>query len=100
MSDVVNKTTMQYLKSVNTPDYPEGEWWINPKLPACDQKYWRNASGKLSEMTATQKQAVDNAETEEQKQVQAEQIIQEKIREVAIQKGVDDGLLNADGSLK
>ena len=30
MSDVINRTTFQYLKSVNTPDYPVADWIINP----------------------------------------------------------------------
>lgn len=32
MANVLNRTTKQYLLSVNTPDYPETEWIINPDL--------------------------------------------------------------------
>lgn len=64
MSNIVNKTTMQYLKSVNTPDYNETIWWINPTLPNCIQKYWKNDSGSLAEMSQAEKDAVDIAEQE------------------------------------
>jgi len=30
MADVINRTTFQYLRSVNTPDYPVADWIINP----------------------------------------------------------------------
>jgi len=30
MADVINRTTFQYLRSVNTPDYPVRDWIINP----------------------------------------------------------------------
>ena len=30
MADVINKTTHQYLRSVNTPEYPAIAWIINP----------------------------------------------------------------------
>ena len=30
MSDVINRTTFQYLRSVNTPEYPVADWIINP----------------------------------------------------------------------
>lgn len=32
MSDVINKTTMEVLFSVNTPDFPETEWAINTDI--------------------------------------------------------------------
>jgi hypothetical protein len=103
MSYVVNKTTMEYRESVHTPDYSEEEWWINPNrnfIETVPQKYWRNNNGNLAEMTTTQKNAVDLARQDAIKVGQAEQVIQQKIRELGIQKGVDDGVLNADGSLK
>jgi hypothetical protein len=64
MSNVVSKTnpTRGVLYSVNTPDYPENEYWVNPVLPNCEIKYWRNASGQLREMTITQQKEVDDTE--------------------------------------
>ena len=32
MANVINKTTMEVLLSVNTPDYPETEWAINTDI--------------------------------------------------------------------
>ena len=40
MSNVINRITKQYLKSVNTPDYPESDWIHNPIVPICGPKYW------------------------------------------------------------
>ena len=40
MADVVNRKTKQYLKSVNTPDYPISDWIHNPTIPLCGPKYW------------------------------------------------------------
>ena len=40
MSNVLHKITKQYLKSVNTPDYMDGNWLINPILPDCEASEW------------------------------------------------------------
>jgi hypothetical protein len=34
MANVLNRTTKEYLESVDTPHYPESEWLINPDLSA------------------------------------------------------------------
>lgn len=36
MANVINKTTMEVLFSVNTPDFSETEWVINPDLSILD----------------------------------------------------------------
>lgn len=36
MTDVLNKTTGKFLKSVNEPDYPEIDWIWSPDLSAFD----------------------------------------------------------------
>jgi hypothetical protein len=64
MSDVVNKTTLQYLKSVNTTDYPANEWWINPVIPGVAKKYWKNDNENLVEMSQAEKDAVDQSEAD------------------------------------
>lgn len=64
MSDVVNRTTCEYLKSVNTPDYPVEDWIINPDLSALEevpQKYWKIDGDNVLEMTQAEKDAVDEA---------------------------------------
>lgn len=65
MSNVLNRTTLQYLQSVNTPDYPIGDWVINPDLSGVvgvPQKYWKLTGDVVSEMTQPEKDAVDAAE--------------------------------------
>ena len=57
MANVLNKTTKQYLRSVNTPDYPTSEWLINPVLPLCDQKFWVIEGDTIREMTQAEKDA-------------------------------------------
>jgi hypothetical protein len=67
MSTVVNKTTFQYLESVNTPDYSEDDWIINPDLTGLYEngtylvptKYWKYADGYLQERTQAEKDEVD-----------------------------------------
>ncbi len=100
MSTVVHKITMNLLDSVHTPDYSEKDYWINPVIPECDQKYWKNKDGKLSSMTSAEKKVIDNQEKVLLDVAKAEVIIRDNTRALAIQKGVDDGVLKADGSLK
>ncbi len=64
MADVVNKTTLQHLRSVNTPDFPTADWLINPDLSAVaavPNKYWKIVAGSVVEMTQAEKDAVDAA---------------------------------------
>lgn len=65
MADVLNRTTLQYLQSVNTPDYPVGDWVINPDLSGVTgvaQKYWKLTGDVVSEMSQAEKDAVDAAQ--------------------------------------
>ena len=70
MANVLNKTTMKYLKSVNTPDYPTTDWWINPDVErdaliaaGVPTKHWKaNADDtSVAEMTQAEKDVVDAA---------------------------------------
>jgi hypothetical protein len=64
MGMVVNKTTFQVLDSVNTPDYPEESWLVNPDttgVTGVARKYWKVVDGSLAEMSAGEKAAVDAA---------------------------------------
>lgn len=40
MANVLHRITKQYLKSVNTPDYPKSDWIHNPIMPICGSRYW------------------------------------------------------------
>jgi hypothetical protein len=67
MSNVLHRTTKQYLRSVNTPDFPRATWVINPDLSSLTgvpTKYWKiNPDDTVVEMTAAEKSAVDNDPT-------------------------------------
>lgn len=68
MSNVFNRETKQYLKSVNTPDYDrptgkhweDGTWIINPIfVPKCDSKYMVVEGNDIREMTSEEKAVID-----------------------------------------
>lgn len=64
MANVVNRTTVQYLQFVNTPDYDPTSWIINPDLSALasvPQKYWKVVGDTVVEMDSGEKAAVDAA---------------------------------------
>lgn len=69
MANVVNRTTVEYIKSVNTPDYSPAEWIINPDLSALDDvphRYWKVVGDDVVEMDQAEKDAVDAAIAEKQ----------------------------------
>ena len=63
MSDVMNKTTFQVLKSVHTPDFPKDLWWSTfdhptPKLPIgfdYSPRNWKTVDDKIIETTEEEK---------------------------------------------
>lgn len=64
MSDVIHKTTLVYLQSVNTPDYPQSEWIRNPDLSLVKnvpKKYWKMEENNIVEMTQEEKNLVDQS---------------------------------------
>lgn len=64
MANVLHRTTKQYLKSVNTPNYSEVDWVVNPDLSSVQNvptKYWKIDGDTVSEMNQSEKDAVDNA---------------------------------------
>lgn len=64
MSNVLNRTTKQYLVSVNTPDYPETDWIINPDLSKVDNvplKYWDIKGDTVDVLDQAAKDVVDAA---------------------------------------
>jgi len=58
-SNVIEKKTMRYLKSVHTPNYNNENYIINPILPKCDKKYWKIKDNKVVEMTKAEKNIKD-----------------------------------------
>ncbi len=70
MAAVLNRTTKQYLKSVNEPDYPLTGWIHSPALTAVvgySSKYWVITGDVVSLMSQAEMDAVDLAEQEAEK---------------------------------
>lgn len=68
MANVLHKTAVpvDYRESVNTPDFPEVDWFINPDISAVenvDKKYWaRPLTDPVTEMTQAEKDVIDASE--------------------------------------
>jgi len=79
MSNILNRITKQYLKSVNTPDYPAAEWIINPILPVCDPSEWVIEGDTVRETTQDEKDAkIAEKAAKEAKKIAKELIDKEK----------------------
>lgn len=79
MASVLNRTTKVYLDSANTPDYPSAEWIINPDISAVagwSTGYWRIVGDIVSLLTQAERDAVDAAEREAQRDAAAQQLQQ------------------------
>lgn len=64
MADVLNRTTKQYLQSVNTPDFDPADWIINPDLTAVagqPVRYWLIAGDTVSLADQSTRDAIDAA---------------------------------------
>lgn len=64
MSDAIHRTTLQYITSVNTPDYPTADWIINPDLSAVvgqPRKYWKINGNSVQLMNTPEQAAADAA---------------------------------------
>ena len=62
MADVLNRVTKQFLRSVNTPDYPAEDWIINPDLTevaAVPWRYWKIVGDAVLPMTQAEREEVD-----------------------------------------
>jgi len=60
MANVINRTTKQYLISINTTSYSVNDWIINPIVPNVAQKYWKISGDTVLEMTQSEKDQVDS----------------------------------------
>ena len=64
MANVINRTTLEYRTSVNTPDFPTENWIINPDLSNLvnvPSKYWKISGELVLEMNTSEKAVVDQA---------------------------------------
>ena len=104
-SNVIEKKTMRYLKSVHTPNYNNENYIINPVLPKCDKKYWVIKDNKVAEMTEAEKAAKDTElatvlelKNQEIQQVniikEREALIQVRVRKIAEEQLIDEGVID------
>jgi hypothetical protein len=62
MANVIHKTSLQYLESVNTPEFPIDDWIINPDLSGLEgiaKRYWKVVGDNVVEMDQSEKDVVD-----------------------------------------
>lgn len=83
MADVINRITKEFKRSVNTPDFPEDEWIINPVMPKCEIKYLKIDGDSVLEMSVVEKEIVDLVpeKTEEQIKIDQDYLIEAQIRD-------------------
>lgn len=65
MANVLHKATLQYRRSVNTTDFLDGSWLINPNqtiINTVPKKYWKVVGEALLEMDAGEKATADGSE--------------------------------------
>jgi len=63
-ANVLNRASKQYIRSANTPEYPPGQWVINPDLSSVvgvPRRYWKITGDIVSPMNAAERQVVDIA---------------------------------------
>lgn len=64
MANVLNRTTKEYLTSVNTPDYPASQWIVNPDLSNVQglaPQYWTITGDVVTAQTPAEQLATDDA---------------------------------------
>lgn len=77
MANVVNKQTLEFRSSVNTPEYDPAEWLINPDLTAVfglPHKYWKLDGDSVVGMTLEERDALSLSELDTLKQTLVDQI--------------------------
>lgn len=87
MADVLNRTTKQLLRSVNSPDYDPADWIINPDLSGVSGVpvvYWKIDGDTVSEMSQAEKDAVDAANLPAYKAALVKKVDAETQRRIAL----------------
>ena len=65
MANVLHRISKAFKRSVNTPDFPSGDWIINPDLTSVQgrpSKYWAISGDVISLMNNPERDAVDALE--------------------------------------
>lgn len=61
MANVLNRATLQFRESVNTPDFPEPDWIHNPDMSGVSgvaRRFWKLVGDAPAEMTQGEQDAV------------------------------------------
>jgi hypothetical protein len=90
MVDVVNRDTGELRLSVNTPDYSDAEWLYLPagerqRVQAIPQQYRKIEGGRVVEMSADERAAVEAAKLESYKAARIAQLEEQMMRRLARQ---------------
>lgn len=65
MASFLHRMTCEYVRSVNSPDYPEEDWIKNPDLSGVagvEQKFWKVVGDTVVEMSQAEKDVIIAAE--------------------------------------
>ncbi len=76
MPNWINRTTKQVLQSIASADLPEAEanYILDPVLPPPPSRYWNISGDTVSEMSQAEKDVVDAAALEAQRDATANQL--------------------------
>lgn len=102
MASVLNRTTREYRRSVNTPDYPIQDWIIDPDLSAVQgvqSIYWVITGDEVMEMSQAEKDAVDAQELADLYDKLADTLEQSDSYDRAIALTLLDGVNNLSGKI-
>lgn len=78
MANVLNRTTRQYIKSVNASKYPEKDWITNPDVSVVDafrSDFWIVTGDVVSLMPQVERDAVDAQILSDQKDQEAGRMV-------------------------
>ena len=78
MANCINSTSLKFLRSVNTPDYPTADGWvINPdmsQVTGVNPKYWKWDGTRPIPMTSGEQIALDASAVEDARDAVAAQL--------------------------
>lgn len=78
MANVLNRETKQFIRSVNTPNYPVSVWIIDPDLKLVDgfpSFYWTITGDIVSLMSQAERDAIDAQRLSDQKDQEAGRMV-------------------------
>jgi len=102
VASVLNRTTREYRRSVNTPEYPVQDWIIDPDLSAVTgvpSRYWVITGDVVTEMDQAAKDAVDAQELADLYDKLADTLEQSDSYDRAIALTLLDGVNNLSGKI-